>query len=330
MNIKQSLSHLLTVDNFQIALIVFVSILIANYIYLRFVVYTKKTSDLSEDLAFEGFSNPSDDSDKGSNKESLAILGNDHIFDDFYAQIYDKLIDGKTRTKAEVIYTLAWVKSYRPDIKTIEVLDIGCGTGLAVNEFKKAGIGKAVGIDRAESMISYGRKQNPKLDLRVGDTEIIGTCSANEFNVATMYYFTYYYLKDRENALRNIYNWLQMGSCLVIHLVNREKFDPILESASPFTAFSVQKYSKERVTRSNVNFDKFDYSANFELEGSDAQFKEEFKFKDGKIRRQIHRLRIPTMDEVIATVERAGFTYKQFIDLTPIGYEYQYLFCFVK
>ena len=39
---------------------------------------------------------------------------------------------------------------------------------------------------------------------------------------------------------------------------------------------------------------------------------------------------MPTMDEVVATVERAGFTYKQFIDLTPIGYEYQYLFCFVK
>jgi hypothetical protein len=39
---------------------------------------------------------------------------------------------------------------------------------------------------------------------------------------------------------------------------------------------------------------------------------------------------MPTMDETVAIVERAGFTYKQFIDLTPIGYEYQYLFCFVK
>ena len=121
-----------------------------------------------------------------------------------------------------------------------------------------------------------------------------------------------------------------MGSCLVIHLVNREKFDPILESASPFVGFSIQKYSKDRITNSKVNFDKFDYHANFEIEGSEAQFKEEFKFKDGKTRRQIHKLRMPTMDEVVATVERSGFTYKQFIDLTPIGYEYQYLFCFVK
>lgn len=321
MNIKDYL----TMDNFQIAIVVFISILIANYIYLRFLVYTKRVSNVDENEAFEGFSNPSEH-DKGA----LAILGNDHIFDDFYAQVYDQLVDGKVRTKAEVTYSLNWIKSYRPDVKSIEVLDIGCGTGNAVDEYKKAGVQKAVGIDRSDAMISYGRKKFPKLDLRVGDAEIIGTCAPNEFNVATLYYFTYYYLKDRDNTLRNIYTWLQMGSCLIIHLVNRDKFDPILESASPFVAFSMQKYAKDRITQSKVNFDKFEYEANFELEENDAQFKEIFSFKDGKTRKQIHRLRMPTMDEVVATVERAGFTYKQFIDLTPVGYEYQYLFCFVK
>jgi hypothetical protein len=29
-------------------------------------------------------------------------------------------------------------------------------------------------------------------------------------------------------------------------------------------------------------------------------------------------------------VESAGFKYKKFIDMTSIGYEYQYLFCFVR
>lgn len=214
MNIKQFLS----MDTFQIVLVVFVSILIANYIYLRFIVYTKKYSGIDADMFgtmfenMEGFSNP--DNSNSSDKAALAILGNDHIFDDFYAQVYDQLVDGKTRTKAEVTYTLNWVKSYRPDIKSIEVLDIGCGTGIAVNEFKNAGVTKAVGIDRAESMIAKGRKQFPSLDLRVGDVEIIGTCSPNEFNVATMFYFTYYYLKDRDSALQEIftigYKWVHV------------------------------------------------------------------------------------------------------------------------
>ena len=147
MNIKQILS----MDTFQIILVIFLSILIANYLYLTFIVYTKKYSGIESD-AFEEFSNP-----ENSNKEALAILGNDHIFDDFYAQIYDQLVDGNVRTKAEVTYTLNWVKGYRPEVKSVEVLDIGCGTGHAADEFKKAGVGKIVGIDRAESMINYGR-----------------------------------------------------------------------------------------------------------------------------------------------------------------------------
>ena len=129
---------------------------------------------------------------------------------------------------------------------------------------------------------------------------------------------------------KNMFNWLQPGGCLVIHLVNREKFDPILEAASPFVAFSVQKYSKQRITRSKVAFDKFDYEADFSLEGSSAEFHEEFKFKNGKFRKQTHKLHMVTMDDVITKAEENGFVYKQFIDLTAIGYEYQYLFCFVR
>jgi hypothetical protein len=103
-----------------------------------------------------------------------------------------------------------------------------------------------------------------------------------------------------------------------------------LEAASPFVAFSVQKYSKERVTTSKVTFDKFEYEANFSLEGSSGEFREVFKFKNGKTRKQVHKLRMIKMDDVITKAEANGFVYKQFIDLTAIGYEYQYLFCFTR
>jgi len=32
----------------------------------------------------------------------------------------------------------------------------------------------------------------------------------------------------------------------------------------------------------------------------------------------------------VAEAEQSGFIFKQFLDLTGIGYEYQYLFCFVR
>lgn len=310
-------------DTIQIVLVIIVAALIANYVYIRWNVSNMRADDLD---GIEGFANP--DGPDGD----VVILGNEHLFDDFYSRVYDKIVDGSTRQKAEVIMTLNYAKTIRPEAKSILALDIGCGTGGDVALMKAEGVGKAVGLDESDAMIAAARRKHPKGDYRVGDAEVAGQFAAGEFNLVTMYYFTYYYLKDPDAVFRNIYNWLQPGGVLVIHLVNREKFDPILEAASPFVAFSVQKYAKERVTRSRVTFDKFDYEAEFNLEGDHADFREEFRFKGkgGKTRRQTHSLRMPRMETVVARAEANGFTYKQYLDMTGIGYEYQYLFVFVR
>lgn len=310
-----------TLDSIQLLLVVLVSVLVANYIYVKWAM-SASALKLSEDV--EAFANPD-----GPDGDSV-ILGNDHLYDEFYAKIYDQIVGGTGREEVEVNYALNWAKSYRPEEKTLHVLDVGCGTGGAVDKFRTAGVGKVVGQDASTAMIAAARKRFPKGDYRVGEAEQLGQFAAGEFNVATLFYFTYYYLRDPDMALKNLFNLLEPGGCLMIHLVNREKFDPILESASPFVGFSLQKYSKKRMTNSKVSFDKFDYAADFSLEGDKAEFREEFTFKNGRLRKQTHTMRMPRMEQIVGIVESAGFTYKQFIDLTPIGYEYQYLFCFVR
>lgn len=308
-----------SLDTIQIVLVVTLAILVTNYIYMKWAMRSVRHSTLDN---IEAFANP-DDSD-------TVILGNEHLFDEFYAKIYDTIVDGSTRQDYETNLTLGWAKGFRPEVNTIEVLDIGSGTGGDISYFRKAGVGKAVGLDASDAMVNAARVNVPKGDFRVGEAEQIGLFAAGEFNLITMYYFTFYYLRDRDQVFKNMFHWLQPGGCLVIHLVNREKFDPILEAASPFVAFSVQKYAKERVTRSKVTFDKFDYEADFTLDGDHAEFREEFKFKTGKHRRQVHNLRMPTMEAVVSEAEANGFVFKQFLDMTTIGYEYQYLFCFVR
>jgi SAM-dependent methyltransferase len=311
-------------DTLQVVLVVLLSVLVTNYMFLRWSQHHKRVSTLG-DAEVEGFANQADAVDADT-----VILGNDLLYDDFYAKVYDQIVGGKERQDAEVTLTMGWVKNIQPEVGHIQVLDVGCGTGGQVAAFKKLGVAKAVGIDQSESMITRARQQHKDLDLRVGDAEMIGVAAAGEYSLITLYYFTFYYLQDRVAAVRNFYQWLQPGGCLVLHLVNREKFDPILESASPFMAFSVQKYSKERVTHSKVAFDKFDYEADFDLEGSKATFRETFTFAGGKKRKQVHTLRMPTMAQIVNEVESVGFKYKQYIDMTSIGYEYQYIFCFVR
>ena len=313
-------SDWLTLDSLQIALVILFSILIANYIYVRFSLRATRETEL---MTTEGFSS--------SESPDTVVLGNEHLYDEFYANVYDKLTGGpQNRIPAEIAMALAWAKSYRPEVETIQVLDIGCATGHAVDEFRKAGCGKVVGLDVSTAMVTAARRKFPKGDFRVGDVEQIGQFAAGEFNLVSLYYFTYHELRDVDTMFKNVFQWLQPGGCLVIHLVNREKFDPILESASPFVGFSIQKYNKERVRHSNVVFDKFEYEAEFILEGERAEFHENFRFKDGKKRKQVHTMRMPRMESVVGRAEANGFTYKQYIDMTAIGYEYQYLFCFVR
>ena len=70
---------------------------------------------------------------------------------------------------------------------------------------------------------------------------------------------------------------MKPGGVLVIHLVNRDKFDPIVAAAG-LIMVNAQKYAPRRITSSNVKFKDFVYKANFQYEkGSDkASFTETF------------------------------------------------------
>lgn len=317
-------------DSWQITLFILLAILFVNYLFIKLFITTAIPTEIEGSKeAFEsreGFAGGADEETDASADEYT----NETLYDKFYSKIYDQIVQGDVRTRAEMLFTMGWLKKYWPDKKAITLLDIGCGTGGHVAEFKKEKIGSAIGIDRSAAMIERARKVHPNETFKVGNCELATTFAAGQFSLATMYYFTIYYIHDRDQILRNIFTWLKPGGGFVVHLVNREKFDPILEAASPFVAFSVQKYAKERVTKSQVAFDKFDYNAEFNLQDNHAEFDETFKFKDGKVRRNKHHLIMPTMESVVREIEDAGFTFKEFVDLTPIGYEYQYLFCFVR
>lgn len=319
-------------DNWQITLLIILGLLILNYVMVKFLMTTRLTSDVQDSKeAFEGRGIIEGFASNSKTVEGRAEeFNNDTLYDKFYVKIYDLIVNGEVRMRSEVLFTLSWIKKIRPDTKSLQILDVGCGTGGHVNEFSKEGVGSVQGIDKSSAMIERSKQLYPDNDYMVGDVETPTTFSAGQFNLVTLYYFTIYYMPQKAQILRNIFTWMSPGGGLVIHLVNRDKFDPILESASPFIAFSIQKYSKERLTKSTVAFDKFDYTAEFTNEEHNAQFEETFKFKDGRTRKNVHSLHMLAMEKMVSEIEAAGFIYKEFIDLTPVGYEYQYLFCFVR
>ena len=62
----------------------------------------------------------------------------------------------------------------------------------------------------------------------------------------------------------------------------------------------------------------------------DSILKETFKFKDGNIRQQEHKLFMPTQRKILTLAKNIGFKLIKKIDLLPVQYENQYLYVLQK
>jgi SAM-dependent methyltransferase/general stress protein CsbA len=267
-------------------------------------------------------------------------LGNDDLFDDFYASIFTKLTQNENLIQAETAICMEEFTKDTPKDQ-LNILDAGCGIGIAACALAKQGAGQVVGIDKSQAMIRYAKgttlpsttlteTERQNVEFRMFDLMGPGAAGAAEFTNACMLYFTIYYFKDLDMLFRNLALWVKPGGSLAIEVVNKYKFDPVLDSSNPWVGVSPQNYVKERLKTSKVVFDKFDYEATFELEDPEAEFRETFRFKDGSIRRQKHALTMPSMSEIIKKAQRNGWMYSSYVDLMPLSFQYGYLLFFKR
>ena len=93
-----------------------------------------------------------------------------------------------------------------------------------------------------------------------------------------------------------------------------------------------EKYAKDRITKTKITFNDFVYNANFKLNENDdiAIFDEKFKFNDGKVRKQEHKLYMEDLPTIVNMAQEAGFILHAKVDMVKCAYEYQYLYVFIK
>jgi SAM-dependent methyltransferase len=277
-------------------------------------------------------------SDSEANKTKYDWLENDDLFDDFYASVFTKLTQNEKLVQAETALCMTEFKKQTPNNK-LSILDAGCGIGIGSCSFVKLGAQHVVGIDKSKAMIQYSKGttlpsttltdlQKQDIEFRLADLIGPGAAGAAEFDAACLLYFTVYYFRDLDMLFRNLHLWVKPNGSLAIEVVNKYKFEPVLDSSNPWVGVSPQRYTKDRITKSKVVFDKFDYEAVFELEDPKAEFRETFRFKDGTVRRQKHKMTMPTMEEIVKMGQAAGWVYQKYIDLVVVGFEYSYLLFF--
>ena len=261
-----------------------------------------------------------------ASKDFLFKQGNE-VYDDFYVNIYDHLVFSGIKNDYE-IGTI--INSTNPSEISV-IADIGCGTGHHTADLSEKNL-KVVGIDISPSMIQKAKENYPDNNFRVGDALDAGLFKMNSLTHALCFYFTIYYFKDKRHFFDNVMEWLMPGGYLIVHLVDRETFDPILPPSNPLYIVSPQKYAKERITKTKITFEDFIYNANFDLSQSNdiAIFEEKIKFNDGHTRKQEQKLYMEDTSEIVNMAQDCGFILEGKFDMVKCAYENQYLYIFVK
>ncbi len=250
------------------------------------------------------------------------------VYDDFYADIYDYLVYNDVKNEYEVGQI---INSTSPSSESI-ILDIGSGTGHHVGELNKQNL-QVVGVDISEAMVKKAKENYPKAQFQQGNVLERSLFIPDSFTHIMCMYFTIYYMQDKNMFFKNCYYWLKPGGYLIVHLVNKELFDPILPPGNPLLMVSPQRYAKKRITTTKVKFDDFSYDSDFQLpENSNvATFIEKFKNdKTNQVRKNEHKLYMDSQESILSMAQEAGFLLEAQADLLKAQYEYQYLYIMIK
>jgi len=331
-----ALFTVITFDTWQTVLLLILFLIGMNYLI---ILSLDRLTTINYGSISEGFVTQ----EMGGSDAALSKyewLSNDDLFDDFYASVFTKLTQNENLIQAETAICMEEFTRDTPKDQ-LNILDAGCGIGIATCALAKQGAGQVVGIDKSQAMIRYAKgttlpsttlkeTERQNVEFRMFDLMGPGAAGAAEFTSACILYFTIYYVKDLDILFRNLALWVKPGGSLAIEVVNKYKFDPVLDSSNPWVGVSPQNYVKERLKTSKVVFDKFDYEATFELEDPNAEFRETFRFKDGSVRRQKHDLTMPSMSEIIKKAQRNGWMYSSYVDLMPLSFQYGYLLFFKR
>lgn len=280
------------------------------FMMLVVVLFVGKTAK-----TMEGFTDES---------EKFIIKKGTDIYDDFYANVYDKLVFSDIKNNYEIgkIVNHINVKS--------SILDIGCGTGHHVGKLNSLGH-NTIGIDISPHMVAKCRENYPKSKFIVEDATKSMTFNQNQFTHILCLYFTIYYFKNKRQFFDNCYHWLMPGGFLVLHLVDKDKFDTILPVGDVFSIVSPQKYTDKRITSTVAKFENYDYKSNFEFKDEIVNFIETFKNKNtGKVRKNIHDLYMENQTTILSKARDAGFILVSKNNMSKCQYNYQYLYILQK
>ena len=270
-------------------------------IVLIFLIYKKYIRKTREDEGFQ-------------QNERFILKSDEYIYDDFYGEIYDEIMLPENRVKYEVD-TL--IQTLSPSTQYSIMLDVGTGTGCFMKYLKDLGY-TVYGIEKSEAMIDVARdkyENTTTMEIKCASVEDPMAYDRAIFTHIFCMNFTIYEMKDKLAFFKNAYFWLQNNGYLILHLVNKDKFNKIIPVGKPLQNFQ----EDHTVNKTAVEFPDFTYLSEYiENEKPDGQWVHKETFTDKKtqnIRQNENTLYMETEEEILQMANIAGFTAKGMFSL---------------
>ena len=254
---------------------------------------------------------------------------NKDIYDDFTAEIYDELHNTKHTSDWELAQI---VRLTSPDTKNSVFLDVGSGTGSVVNILKSNGY-NAYGVDNSPEMVEYAENKYPNVDLITANIEDSMTFERASFTHILCTKMTIYHFRNKELFFNNCYRWMIPNGYLILHLVDRKRFNLIKPNDDNEVKWTPLIPSKKQRTTSVVSeYEDFRYKASYSFpvnleETNVVSFTETFTDKvTYHVRHNEQSLFMENMTDILDLAKKVGFIFHAKVDMGGIGDDNQYLY----
>ena len=261
-------------------------------------------------------------------KEKFVIKRNDDAIDTFYAEIYNALHDVDKRSNKELMHILT---TTNPSTKDSVFLDVGSGTGFIVNELEEAGY-TAYGIEKSKDMISYSESLYPDIEIIHGNALEPMSFEKGIFTHVLCNYFTIYNFDNKLQFFRNVYHWMRPGGYLIVHLVDKNKFEKIIPHEMAITE-KIETSPSNLHLRIKAIFNDFEYIGKCEIPNDRlVTFTETMTDLTTKhIRQNETTLYMEDLDTILDFAKKAGFVYHAKTNMENINRDInQYIYYFER
>lgn len=191
--------------------------------------------------------------------EKFILKKDADAYDKFYAQIYDSIHLPDPAKELDAI-----LKIVEPDSNSV-ILEVGSGTGSALDTLTKSGA-KCVGVDKSDAMIAVAKeKYGSALPLKKGDVTDPILFERNQFSHILCLDSTIYEIQNKHTFFTNCRYWLHNGGFLVLHLVDKHRFNTVARAGRPTFIENPQKYVGEHITKTEIDFHDFTYLSKYNI-----------------------------------------------------------------